>query len=394
MRIWFDADNGPHVLIMRPLAAELTRRGHDVVFTARDRTSTCQLLDMYGFTYLRVGGEYGRGMSGKVKGTLGRAWELARTMRRRGTQVSFGHGSRALPIASVLLGIPTVTMYDYEWVNARLFNLCCRSILLPASITNGRCAEAGIATSKVVGHPGFKEELYLAQGELDNTIAADLGLRPEAVKVLLRPPATTAHYHNPEAEILLQAILHKLAGAGDVQLVYLPRTDDQRDLPKLAGVREVIIPRKVYDGPSLVASTDMVISGGGTMTREAAIMGIPSYSFFRGREGMVDEALAASGRLALLARADEVPTKLVVVRRQGAVSRPDPNALIAFICNAIVGAVNRQRWARNCSIASTIRGAVALSHSSGTRPSSSRPPGSSPFAQPASRPSPAHSSPR
>lgn len=341
MKIWFDADNGPHVLIMRPLVGALTSRGHEVVFTARDRTKTCQLLDLYGFGYRRVGGEYGKGMSGKVKGTLGRAWDLARAMRGSGAAVSFGHGSRALPLASVLLGIPTVTMYDYEWVNARLFNLCCRSILLPASITKARCAEAGIAQAKVVSYPGFKEELYLGMGELDTTIAADLGLRPEAVKVLLRPPATTAHYHNPEAETLLEAILKQLAAAADVQLVYLPRTDDQHDLPRRAGVREVIIPDRVYDGPSLVAAADLVISGGGTMTREAAIMGIPSYSFFRGREGMVDESLAAGGRLVLLARPDEVPLKLAVVCRQGAVARPDPTALVDFICDTIVHAAGR-----------------------------------------------------
>lgn len=341
MKIWFDADNGPHVLIMRPLVAELTRRGHEVVFTARDRTKTCQLLDMYGFSYLTVGAEYGKGMSGKVKGTLGRAGELVRAMRGSGAAVSYGHGSRALPIASRILGIPTVTMYDYEWVNARLFNLCCRSILLPESISKARCAEAGIATGKVVSYPGFKEELYLGMGEMDGTIAADLGLRPEAVKVLLRPPATTAHYHNPEAETLLEAILLQLAAAGDVQLVYLPRTDDQRDLPARAGVREVIIPRKVYDGPSLVAACDMVISGGGTMTREAAIMGIPSYSFFRGREGMVDESLAASGRLVLLASPADVKAKLAAVVRAGGVTRPDPTALVDFICTAITNAAGR-----------------------------------------------------
>lgn len=341
MKIWFDADNGPHVLIMRPLAAELSRRGHEVVFTARDRTKTCQLLDLYGFTYARVGGEYGSGMSGKVAGTLGRALDLARTMRGSGAAVSFGHGSRALPLASRLLGIPTVTMYDYEWVNARLFNLCCRSILLPASITKVRCAEAGISAARVVSYPGFKEELYLGIGELDSTIAADLGLRPEAVKVLLRPPATTAHYHNPEAETLLEAILTQLAAAADLQLIFLPRTDAQRDLPRRAGVREVIIPGRVYDGPSLVAAADLVISGGGTMTREAAIMGIPSYSFFRGREGMVDEALAASGRLVLLARTDDVPSKLAAVRRRGAMARPDPTALVNFICDTIVCAGGR-----------------------------------------------------
>lgn len=338
MKIWFDADNGPHVLIMRPLVAELTNRGHEVVFTARDRTKTCQLLDLYGFSYLKVGAEYGKGMAGKVRGTLGRAWELTGAMRRAGVAVSYGHGSRALPLASRLLGVPSVTMYDYEWVNARLFNLCCHSILLPGAISRSRCSEAGISPDKVISYPGFKEELYLGMGELDNTISAELGLRPSSVKVLLRPPATTAHYHNPEAELLLDAILRRLADAGNVQLIYLPRTPDQRDLPVRAGVSEVIIPQKVYDGPSLVAAADLVVSGGGTMTREAAIMGIPSCSFFRGREGMVDESLAASGRLALLTCPDDVRSKMTVEVRRGPLNRPDPKPLVDFICSAIEGA--------------------------------------------------------
>lgn len=341
MKIWFDADNGPHVLIMRPLVAELARRGHEVVFTARDRAKTCHLLDLYSFSYRRVGGEYGKGMSGKVKGTLGRAWQLAGAMRGSGAAVSFGHGSRALPLASRLLGVPSVTMYDYEWVDARLFNWGCRAILLPAVITASRCAEAGIVAARVVSYPGFKEELYLGAGELDGTVAGDLGLRPTAVKVLLRPPATTAHYHNPEAETIFDAVLARLAAAGDVQLIYLPRTADQRELAARAGVAEVIIPRKVYDGPSLVAAMDLVISGGGTMTREAAIMGVPSYSFFRGREGMVDEALAAAGRLVLLASPDDVAQRLKVVGRRSDVSRPDPVALVEFICDAITGAAGQ-----------------------------------------------------
>lgn len=338
MKIWFDADNGPHVLIMRPLVTELVRRGHEVVFTARDRTSTCELLDLYGLRYRKVGGEYGAGYRGKVAGTLGRAWALARAMRGSGAAVSYGHGSRALPIASRLLGVPTVTMYDYEWVNASLFNRLCRTILMPGVITPQRCGEAGIAAGKVRGYPGFKEELYLKGNPPDQTVAADLGLRPEGVRVLLRPPATTAHYHNPEAEVILESILQRLAAVPAVQLVYLPRTPDQRELPARAGVAEVIIPRRVYDGPSLVACMDLVISGGGTMTREAAIMGVPSYSFFRGRSGMVDEALAQTGKLVLIGTPGEVAQRLRVEKNRGTVTLPEPAPLVAFICDAIVDA--------------------------------------------------------
>jgi predicted glycosyltransferase len=338
LKIWFDADNGPHVLIMRPLAGEFTRRGHQVMFTARDRTSTCELLDLYGFSYLKVGAGYGRGMSGKVRGTLGRAWALTRAMRGVRPQVSFGHGSRALPLAAKIMGVPTVTMYDYEWVDPRLFNWFCHSILMPEAITAQRCSAAGISAGKVVSYPGFKEELYLGGRQFDGAIVADLGLRPEAVKVLLRPPATTAHYHNPEAEVILDAILAKLAAVPGVQLVYLPRTPDQLALPKLAGVSEVIVPQKVYDGPSLVAAMDLVVSGGGTMTREAAIMGVPSYSFFRGRSGMVDEALAAAGKLTLLPEPGQVADRLAVEPKKGTAIQPDPGPMIQFICDAILAA--------------------------------------------------------
>jgi len=340
LKIWFDADNGPHVLIMRPLVGELTKRGHEVLFTARDRTSTCELLDLYGFSYRKVGAEYGKGMSGKVRGTLGRAWALTRVMRGERPAVSFGHGSRALPIAAKIMSVPTVTMYDYEWVDPRLFNWFCRSILMPEAITSDRHSAAGISADKVVSYPGFKEELYLGGRDFDTTIAADLGLRENAVKVLLRPPATTAHYHNPEAEIILDSILEKLASVADVQLVFLPRTPDQLALPKKAGVSEIIVPQKVYDGPSLVATMDMVISGGGTMTREAAIMGVPSYSFFRGKSGMVDEALAKAGKLTLIGDAAQVADLLAVETKKGTAIQPNPGPLVQFICNAIEAAAD------------------------------------------------------
>ncbi len=338
MRIWLDADNGPHVLIFKPLIAELLDRGHDVVCTARDRTNTTQLMDLYGLPYRRVGGLYRPGMLGKVQGTLGRALALVAAMRGERVDVSFGHGSRALPIAASLMRVPTVTMYDYEWVNATLFNLNCRRILLPAAITVDRCHEAGISASKVMHFPGYKEELYLGDRPLDQTVGIELGLRPAAVHVLLRPPATTAHYHNPEAEGLFAAILRRVSATPDVQLVLLPRTPDQVEAARQSGVESLIVPDRVFDGPSLVAAMDVVISGGGTMTREAAILGVPSYSFFRGRAGMVDESLVEQGRLTCLETARDVEQRLSIRPRNGAVTVPDPSRLVRFIADAIVGA--------------------------------------------------------
>jgi len=341
MRIWFDADNGPHVLIMNPLVRELRARGHEVVFTARDRTNTCELLDLYGHAYTRVGREFGKGKLAKATGTLGRAGALAAAMRGQGCDVSFGHGSRALPFASRLLGIPTVTMYDYEWVDPRIFNRLCRTILMPDVIDPARCAEAGIDAARVTGYPGYKEELYLAERTLEpGPVAADLGLTPDRIHVLLRPPATSAHYHNPTAEKVLDRLLDLLSGRDDVELVYLARSADQMEFLAPHDVRRVTVPQRVYDGPSLVAAMDLMMSGGGTMTREAAILGVPSYSFFQGREGRVDESLVREGRLVMLGEDTDVAQAVRLCRREARAGVPDNGPLVSFIADAILAAAH------------------------------------------------------
>jgi predicted glycosyltransferase len=338
LRIWFDADNGPHVLVMQPLVRRLEEAGHEVRFTARDRSSTCELLDLYGFQYVSVGKEYGKGKYRKVAGTLRRALGLTRRMRSWRPHVSFGHGSRALPIAARLLGVPSVTMYDYEWVDPVLFNWGCRTILLPSTIDEGRCREAGIAQDKVSRFPGLKEHLYLGEKRLDSTVADDLGLRPGSLHVLLRPPATQAHYHHPEAEKLLTGVLDLLRGVDDLQLVYLLRSEDQLSLLEGFDRNKVVIPDRVYNGPSLVAAMDLIFSGGGTMTREAAVLGVPSYSFFRGRLGRVDEMLEEEGRLVMLRSVEDIPSKVELRKREGPVTLPDGSAVTEHVVAQILAA--------------------------------------------------------
>jgi predicted glycosyltransferase len=77
-----------------------------------------------------------------------------------------------------------------------------------------------------------------------------------------------------------------------------------------------VIPKNVEDGLNVIWNSDLVISGGGTMNREAAAMGIPVYSIFRGRIGTVDRYLADQGRLVFLETVEDVRTKIKAVRRQ------------------------------------------------------------------------------
>lgn len=97
------------------------------------------------------------------------------------------------------------------------------------------------------------------------------------------------------------------------------------------------------DGLNLIWYSDLVISGGGTMNREAAALGVPVYSIFRGKIGAVDHYLAEHGRLVLLERVEDIETKIVVQRRDRASRDVAAGGTALFaISEAIISIVEHQ----------------------------------------------------
>ena len=61
-KVWIDLDNSPHIPFFKPIIAQLEQRGYKVVLTARDCFQTCELADLAGFRYQRIGTHYGKNM--------------------------------------------------------------------------------------------------------------------------------------------------------------------------------------------------------------------------------------------------------------------------------------------------------------------------------------------
>jgi uncharacterized protein len=117
--------------------------------------------------------------------------------------------------------------------------------------------------------------------------------------------------------------------------VVLPRTPEQAARIRGLELPAVVVPQRAVDGHSLVAGADVVVSAGGTMNREAVVLGTPVYTTFAGRLGGVDEALLADGRLRRLVDADD----LVLERRHrppGAQVRRDPDRLIDLALGGLI----------------------------------------------------------
>jgi predicted glycosyltransferase len=318
-KIWIDIDNSPHVPFFIPIIEELQKRGHKVLLTARDSYQVCELLEFHHLECKVVGKHWGKNRIMKTLGTLGRATRLIPLAYQEKPDLAISLVSRAQLIACKILNIPMVVTFDYEFVETMQF-LKPDWILVPEVIPD---SASGMAKRGTFRYAGLKEDVYVPSFKPDASLRKTLGISESDLLVTVRPPATEAHYHNPESDELMIAALNFLTKQPDTRVVLLPRNEKQSSLlqkewAELIAQGKIVIPSAVMDGLNLIWHSDLVISGGGTMNREAAALGIPVYSIFRGRMGAVDRYLEANGRLIFLERAEDIFNKIILQRREKA----------------------------------------------------------------------------
>jgi hypothetical protein len=314
-RIWIDLDNSPHVPFFSPIIDELNKLGYEVLLTARDCSQTCGLADLFHLQYKRIGRHYGKHKIFKVAGTVLRALQLMRTARKQGAVLALSHGSRAQMLSARMLRIPSIVIMDYEHVKGFIYPTW---IMMPEIIAGDAIKHD---KRRLLKYPGIKEDVYVPSFKPDPQIKDVLGLGENDLVVTIRPPATEAHYHNPEAETLFSEVVNLMSTVENARMIILPRNDAQKASIKeswqgLYSTRKIVIPEQVVDGLNLLWHSDLVISGGGTMNREAAALGLPVYSIFRGKIGAVDRYLVKSGRLILLENVEDVHNKLSITKRK------------------------------------------------------------------------------
>jgi predicted glycosyltransferase len=297
MRIWIDLANSPHVPFFRPLANEFRRRGHDVAVTARQFAETVPLAEAAGFSPQVIGGHGGGRLSGKAGNLVGRGLELARWARGKQIDLAVSHNSYSQILAARALSVKCVTLMDYEHqpANHLAFRLA-SSVIVPRGFPEAALTRFGVPAAKVKRYDGIKEDVYLANFAADQNFElklSELGIYAGDILVTTRPPASEALYHRFENQLFDQ-LIDRLLQMPSVKLVLLPRNDWQR---QYYSRDKIIIPAHPLDGPNLIARSDLVVSAGGTMNREAAALGVPAASIYLGEWAAIDQQLVSEGRM-------------------------------------------------------------------------------------------------
>ena len=336
MRVWIDMTAPAHVLVFRPLLALLRQRGAEVEITSRDYAQTVQLLELHGIEAEILGRHGGRSRLGKARSLASRLRELRRWARGRTFDVALAHGSHELTMTARRLGIPSATTFDYEfaWLQHQLGCRAATRVVVPEAIPPERLERYGAKPPKLRQYPGLKEEYYLADFEPDRTALQPFELDPGRTLVVVRTPPDVSLYHRRSNPLFPQVLDH-LGRDESVHAIVLPRTPEQRDFVRGLGLPSVQVPERAVDGQSLIAFSDLVVSAGGTMNREAVALGVPVYTTYGGRLGGVDELLIRENRLIPLSD----PRALELRKREGEPvrERRDPALMLDLLLSAREG---------------------------------------------------------
>lgn len=343
MKIWVDLENTPHVLILKPIIEELQRRNHDVLITARDCSQTLELANYFKMNARRISHHHGKKTVYKILGHCSRIVRLMLYGRKKGISVALSHGSRSQIIAAGLLRIPTFVMWDYEYASLSVIHRFIDRLAVP-EILSAEAFRDRIPASKILKYPGIKEHIYVANLMNNGTACPELQLDPERVIITIRPPATEAHYYRPDdgSDSLFYHAIRHLSQFDNTMIVVLARTKAQQKeileaIQRDGGNNKIIFPTKAQNGIQLIWNSDIVISGGGTMNREAAVLNVPVYSIFQGKIGAIDRYLHQIGKLKIIQSVQDLKSIQPVKRVRP--ERPqlgDNQQLVNFIVEKIL----------------------------------------------------------
>lgn len=295
MRVWIDLANSPHVALFEPVVVSLRASGWEVDISARDHAQTLELARMTWPGVRAIGGESPSGRAAKALAIASRARALRAFVAETRPDVALSHGSYAQVVAAAAARVPAITMMDYEHqpANHVSFRLA-RLVVVPEIFPTEALRRFGAREAKVVRYEGFKEELYLAGYEPPPGALDALELDPSRVLAVFRFGAEGSLYHR-HVNDRFRELIDDARTRPDVQVVLLPRMREQAVAAR--GIDGVLVPREAVDGRALLAAADLAIGGGGTMNRESALLGTPTYTMFSGRLGAVDAELMRRGLL-------------------------------------------------------------------------------------------------
>jgi len=282
--------------------AEFTRRtealGHDVLRTTRHYREVNELLELKGIEAINIGRHGGPTLEGKLEANTRRILRLIDLVTKYKPNVAVSASSPEAARVAFGLGVPHICLSDSPHAEAvcRLTIPLSRKLITPKIIPQKAWRKFGATPEMIVQYDALDPIVWIRPLHFDPHILEQLNLDPGKPIITFRAEEAFAAYLlgivTDKEPVILPVIKNLMDKLGDdAQFVALPRYGEQVPALRTGLSNRLIIPKTAVDGPSLLACTSIFIGAGGTMTTEAALLGVPTISCYPGEPTLVEKYL-------------------------------------------------------------------------------------------------------
>ncbi len=271
-RVWIDAVDGKYARYSPLIRKVLEKEGIDVIITSRDHPDTISMMKYLGERFYIIGRwSYSKSPREKLKVSLERQLELMEFIENVNPDLFISFPSVEGSRVAFGLGIPILCVPDtpHAYHVCKLTIPLSDKLLTTEAIPKREFSKYGIDEERIVQFKSVDEYAWMKDYKPNSKIVDELNLDPDKPTVLVRQAEIMAAYF-PSTRDPLLPIARKLSK--HFQVIYLTRLHGNSEYEKT-----LIVPQTFIDAASLVFYVDAVISVGGTIAREAALIGTPAF---------------------------------------------------------------------------------------------------------------------
>jgi len=303
-RLWIDLSNPSHPLFFKPIYDDLSRENCEINISIRDRWETASLAEINGLRGLVIGKEYPDPFR-KTMSYLSRTAKLAFRVGKFDFGLSFENPtcvavSKLRHKKAILFldnDLKTITKTSFIQNMESKVKYLADHIIIP-EVCEDNFGKM-VKKSRLITYKGYKEDIYIAGHIPNKESIKDI---PFKDYIVIRPESLTSFYVHGKTS-MVGKLIAKFTSNGQ-KIVLLPRDPSSyRNHDK----DSVFIPESAINGLDLIHYSKAVLTGSGTMAREAAIMGKKAVSFFPNETLLsVDRDLVDRGRMIHSRDVDEI----------------------------------------------------------------------------------------
>lgn len=273
--IWVDITNLPHVLFFEDFIKK-----HDTLVTTREFGELTEILDSRGIDYIAVG-KHATSAKQKLVQSSKRTAALAEVISKKKIRAAVSKQSVELPRVAFGLGIPVIQVIDNEYAEQqnRLVLPLCSRIIVPKALDSRRLIKQGANEAQIKTFNGLCEVAQVKRFKPKKEILDELGLDEY---ILIRPEPYFASYFRERS--VTQKLIDSVKRIETVAVI--PRGNEK--------FKKAVMLKNV-DSLNLIYHARAFLGGGGTMNREAALLGTPTISYYPQELLGVDKFLIKKG---------------------------------------------------------------------------------------------------